>query len=163
MQLLLDNGFGVDPEDYSSDLALRGLWPIYYSRHPDRPDDVIRITDPVGRSFGYLVSTGDMVEYPGIQIMIRSATYESGYRKANEIAIFLDRAFNQITRIVDPLGVTGTGTTDTGTGTDDSTVTYEIHGFNRTTNVFSLGSDVPQGKRELFVINGLLTLRQCCN
>lgn len=158
MELLVDHGYGVDVDDDEN-----GAWPVFVSRSPDRPDNVIRVFDTAGVSHGDTQPDGERQEDYGFQIMIRAATHEVGYAKALAISVFLDALAREIVHIPE-LG-TGSGT-GTGTGTESGTGSafyeYLIHAVMRTTNVIAAGSDVPQGKRQVFTINGLVSLRMCC-
>jgi hypothetical protein len=141
---LIDMGYGTDPED-----TIGGDWPIRTARETDRPDDLIRITDTVGRDFGYTQIDGERQEHNGFQVMVRAADYEEGFKKAQAIAVYLDT-------------VAGVAVTldEVGTGTEG--VNYVIHSISRTSSVFALGSDTPAGKREMFSFNGTVALRMCC-
>lgn len=144
-ELLISGGHGTDPERSPS-----GAWPIYTGNAPDRPDELIKVTLTAGMDDGYTNPNSERQEKPGIQILIRSVTEEEGYYKAQQIAIFLDQTRRTLVHIAD--------IADVGTGT----MTYILHSIMRTTNVIALGSDVPAGKRQLFTINAIVTLRECC-
>ena len=146
MELLVAAGYGVDIDDDEN-----GDWPIFIGRSPDRPDDMIRVTDTAGISHGDTQPDGERQEDSGFQIMVRAAMYEEGYLKAQQLAVYLD----QLSRVQVSVPTIGTGT-----GSDSTT--YLVDCVMRTSSVIGIGSDVPQGKRQLFSINGLATIRQCC-
>lgn len=145
LEALVSEGIGTDGSDET------GEWPIYVSRSPDRPDDMLLVSDTQGVDFGDTQVDGERQERNGIQVMIRCADYHRGYAKALEVARFLDR----LARLFVTVDDVGTGTGSVGTQ-------YIIHSAKRTTNVIPLGSDTPQGKRQLFTVNAHLSLRQCC-
>ncbi len=144
-ELLIGGGHGTDPER-----SPNGIWPIYTGNAPDRPDEIIKVTLTAGMDDGYTNPNKERQEKPGIQILIRSVTEEEGYYKAQTIAIFLDQVQRTLVNIAE--------LEDVGTGT----MTYILHSIMRTTNVIAIGSDVPAGKRQLFTINAIVTLRECC-
>lgn len=147
--------FGIDPNDWpgSGDIP-NGQWPIYAGRMPDRPDDAINVNDTVGRDFGYTQMDSERQEMYGIQVMIRALDQDVGWRKSQNLAMALDR----ITRYPVVLSSAETGS---GTGPGSMGVNYLIHSVFRTTQVIDLGRDTPQGKRQLFTINAIATIRQC--
>lgn len=144
-ELIIAGGYGTDPER-----TVNGDWPIYTGNAPDRPDSLIKVTLTAGMDDGYTNPNSERQEKPGVQILIRSVTEEEGYYKAQQIAIFLDQTRRRLVHIAD--------IEDIGTGT----MSYILHSIMRTTNVIALGSDVPAGKRQLFTINAIVTLRECC-
>lgn len=142
LQALVDAGYGSNPDDGIGD------WPIYDNRESDEPDDVIRISDTQGIDHGYLQPDGERQEMEGIQVMVRSADKDDGWKKSRQIAMFLD-GINFLRVTLDSIGTAG----------DKD---YVIQCVERTSNIIPLGADVPAGKRSRFVINGLVTLRMCC-
>ncbi len=138
-QLLIDFSVGTDP-------TLSGTWPIYVSEEPDTPDNVITIYDTVGLVHGRSQIEGEIQEHEGIQIRIRGATHDLGFRKANDILTAVD-----ITAVRDTVGVAsvlGTGTTN-----------YFVNSITRTSGILSLG-DSPTSRRRIFTINAVVMLRQ---
>lgn len=144
-ELLIGSSHGTDPERTPSE-----LWPIYTGNAPDRPDNLIKVTLTAGMDDGYTNPNSERQEKPGIQILVRSVNEEKGYYKAQTIAIFLDEVQRTLVHISD--------IEDVGTGT----MTYILHSIMRTSNVIAIGTDVPAGKRQLFTINAIVTLRECC-
>lgn len=153
-QLLIDNGYGSDGEGVSINGPYpTNVWYIFDNREPDKPDNIIKISDTQGRDNGYC-QDGEREENPGIQIMVRSVNKREGYYKAHRIATFLDSVNREMIAVEEDL--------DNRTGTGTSDLDYLIANIERTSNVIPLGSDVPQGKRQLFVINAICYLRACC-
>lgn len=146
LEYLVAEGFGVDPDDDED-----GAWPIFKSRHPDRPDDLIRITDTEGISNGDTQVDGERQEQHGVQILVRGVDDAEIFGKIRAIAVHLDRIKREV---VDVPSVS--------TGTGSSISQYIIHAMQRTSGVIALGTDVPQGKRFLYTVNYLCSIRQCC-
>lgn len=141
--LLIDAGLGTDPM-----VSIGAAWPVYRGREPDRPDDLLKVMDTVGRDFGYSQPDSERQENHGIQVTVRAADYGTGYRRAREVALFLDT----VTKERVDIETVGTGSAD---------VAYTIHSVVRTSDIIPLGSDTPGGKRQLFTINALCSIRQC--
>ena len=148
-ELLISAGFGIDGQDVVGD-APAGSWPIYIGREPDRPDDIIKVSNTVGRSFGDTMVSKIHHENPGIQIMIRARNEERGYLKSRAIATFIDQVNNNLVTI-------------TREESGSAEITYSLHAINRESNVFALGFDTPMSKRQLFAVNATCTIRLCCN
>lgn len=144
-EALIAAGHATDPER-----TVGGQWPVYDSREPDRPDAIIKVSDTAGIDFGHTQVDGERQEKQGIQIMVRSANKRDGYYKAQRIAVFIDQLARTLVDIAE-IDSVGTGT-----------VNYILHAITRTTNVLHLGSDTPQGKRQLFTINAVCDVRECC-
>lgn len=153
-QLVVDLELAVDPEDWmadhDADAIPNAVWPVYYAREPDRPDDLVRVRGTEGVSSGWTQVDGERQERHGIQIMVRGRDDDLTEHRARHIAIALDRVHRQFVTVLDP---------NTGTGSD-ATV-YIVHSFDRTSGVIPLGLDTPEGKRSLFTINGVTAIRQC--
>lgn len=147
LEYLVTEGYGTDPDDDDEP-----EWPIYMTRHPDRPDNLILLTDTEGISNGDTQTDGERQDQDGLQIMVKAAHDEDAYRKIRQITVHLDSVARAVS-LVPALS--------TGTGSDF----YEfiIHGMQRTSGILGLGVDVPQGKRFVYSTNYLCMIRQCCN
>ena len=82
-QMVVDSTLGTDPED---DLA----WPVYYSKAPGVPDNSVTVFDTTGMYTGRTATDGERAEHHGVQLRVMSATDAIGYRKARELAVWLD-------------------------------------------------------------------------
>lgn len=153
-EYLILNGFGTDPDDWPDDGTdiPNGVWPIYRSRDPDRPDDLIQVNGATGRGFGYTQPDKERQEVYGIQIIVRSFDEAVGHLKASNIAVALDR----INREIITLAVS-----EAGSGTGSAGSTYLLQSVERASEATYEGRDTPQGKRNEYSINCLVTLRQC--
>lgn len=157
-EFLILEGFGIDPDDWPEDQDIpNGVWPVYRSREPDRPDELIRVSGSVGRDFGYTMVDSERQEMYGVQIMVRSFDDDYAHLKANNIATL---GLDKINRYNLCLGGTEVGS-GTGTGTGSGGVCYLIASVARTSEAQFEGRDTPQGKRIYYTINCLATIRQC--
>jgi hypothetical protein len=116
-------------------------WPISVDNELDTPDNTITVYDVGGRDAGRDMPTGHRTEYPGIQVRVRAKDFTTGYVKAQAIGIVLDQTINS------------TSITIEGSS-------YTITCFHRSSNVISLGKDQPTTRRNLFTINGTMTIRK---
>lgn len=132
--LLVELGQGVLP-------SVGGDWPIYVGAEPNTPDSVVTLYDTAGRDDGRVMSDGERQEHHGVQIRLRDPDHQSGYLKARAVALALDQDIAQSEQTI-------AGTT------------YTVHAVSRTTDVISLGKEVPKSKRNLFTINVVVALRQ---
>jgi len=117
-------------------------WPLYVSSMPDG-DGVKTNCGAVYDTAGILdgkLSSGEVVQHPGIQLRIRSSDYEVGYAKIEELALALDNV-NQ-----DTIVVKGN--------------TYLLQNISRTTSVVPLGSERGYKRRFVFTVNFLITIRK---
>lgn len=133
-RLLISKGFGVAPPLTN--------WPIYHSNEPDTPDNTITVYDsPTSELDRRYHPTNHQEVRHGIQIRVRSATHDPGYIKANQIAIGCDTQMDQEILTI---------------GSNQ----YCINSIVRRSDVISLGKETPQSKRNLFVINAVVSLKQ---
>lgn len=155
-QLLIDLGLGADPDATLE--ADRTPWPVYRGREPDRPDDLIKVSDSTGPVAGDTMVDSECQERGGFQVTVRSADPETGYRKAQEVAVALDRVRCATVSLPLPAGVG----TNVGTGTGDDYSLYFLSAIKRTTNVISIPTEVPQSKRTLYTVNFHAPFRLTC-
>ncbi len=139
-QLLIDLGIGTDP-------TANGDWPIYVSEEPNEPDNVITVFATVGTQDGRTMIDGEVQEHEGIQIRVRSAGYDTGNRKADELKIAIDQTIERDT--VQVASVIGTGTLD-----------YFVQAVSRVSGPLSLGKETPTSHRNVFTINAIVALRE---
>ena len=133
-QVLEDLAVSVAPGSASST-----DWASFYSMAPDFQDRIISSFDTAGITQGRTHVDGQTQEFHGVQVMIRAADYETGYNKAQAVAVSLDTEI-QLTNV-----------------TISSTV-YIVYSFNRVGTVISLGREAPNTRRSIFTINGLVSL-----
>lgn len=151
-QYIIDQALGSDPD--ADDENDRTPWPVYRGREPDKPDDLIKVSDTQGTDDGFCQVDSEQQKHHGIQVMVRSTDYDEGYRKALDIALLLDQA-NRASVSVELITED-----DTGTGGFPVYV-YEIASIKTTTDVIPIGTDTPQGKRLLFTFNAIAAIRLC--
>lgn len=153
-QLLIDAGYGTDPQDATGDDSSYGEWPVFRGREPDRPDNLIKISDTTPILYGDTMVDGENQDHCGVQVMVRGQVYDDdAYRKVNAVARFLDRlSCRTVTVEID----------DAGTGSLTE-VTYYLKAITRRSGPIPLGPvDTPAGKRLVFTVNYTLPLRLTC-
>lgn len=140
-QLLADMGVGIIPDGINQPVA--GSWPIYHNQIVDHPDEIIVVHGTQGTDEGRYQPTGERLEHPGIQVLVRSKDAQVGYQKAEDIATKLDRNVNNaVTTIVDSLGSTQ----------------YLVYAVGRTGNVIPVGTENPKSWRKVFTVNAICTI-----
>lgn len=132
-QLIIDRGLGTTPTD-------DGNWPVFASAMPDAPNNAICVYQTASRMNGRTNTDGEVQQLYGVQVRVRSETKALGDAKARDIAIDLDAVLRLSVTI--------------------STNTYRVHSVNRTSDVFPLGNEQPEGRRRIFTFNALSALRQ---
>lgn len=136
--LLIAMGAGIHPDDLVVNSGTQ--WPIYAGGEPNVPDETITVYDTAGRDDGRMQYDGERTEHPGIQIRIRARDHQTGYVKARQLAVSLDKEIYQNTVSI-------------------GNSQYFIHAVSRSGNVIPLGKESPTSKRSLFTINATVTIR----
>jgi len=95
-------------------LFATGEWASYVSVFPGTPDYAVVVYDTVGIPDGRL-SSGERIEHPGIQILVRGLNYPKTWAKATQIALFLDAQKNvaiagALSTVLNVMNITRTGT-----------------------------------------------------
>ena len=132
-RLLINAGQGTLP-------SVGGSWPIGVER-PNSPDSCITLTETTGKRDGRVMTSGEVIEHPGIQIEVRSATFSVGFLKAKQLATYCDESIYNS-------GVTFEGKS------------YNIVNVSRVGVVMAIGRETPESKRELFTFNATVTIIQ---
>lgn len=86
---LIQNTLAGDPLDSAP------TWPCYMVSLPEGtgvPSDAVCVYDTTPVPDGRLLRTGEQIVHPGIQIKVRSQSYQAGWDKAQAIAETLDAA-----------------------------------------------------------------------
>lgn len=137
--LLIDLGYGVSQGNLP--------WPVFVANEPETPDNCVTVYDTVGRQHGRTFPDGERQEHHGIQVRIRAALHEIGYRKARQVAVALDEEVYRDEVTVD-------------------TSEYRVHSITRVSDIVPLPKPMNTGKipltdewRAVFVINALVSLR----
>lgn len=130
--LLKNEGHGTLPTE-------REAWPLNLSVEPDKPDNCITLYDTQGRDFGFTTPDRERQVMEGIQIKVRAIDHQTGFNKANALAIAIDQISEEV------LTIDGTQ--------------YIVHRIRRTSDVLVLGLEKPQSMRQLFTINAVVSLR----
>lgn len=120
--------------------SVLGDYPAFVSFLPDQPDKAVCIYDTPGTNDGRLMTTGERIEHPGVQIFVRSLEYLEGHQKAQSLATLLDGLKN-ISIAVSP---------------DE---TYSLRNVTRSGTINWIGIEIVNDKRRhQFTINAVLTL-----
>lgn len=110
----------------SSDFA------TFIGRMPQNPERAIAVFGTQGITQGRIQATGQVVDFPGLQFLVRSNGYDVGSRKAYEVLAAIDSCRREVVSI---------------SGTD-----YMIHSLTRTSDVLPIGQD-QDTKLDKFTIN----------
>lgn len=132
----------VDTLDKMSWPEEKDNWPLFVSSMPDGDkveSNCGAIYDTAGVTDGRSMS-GVIPQHPGIQLRIRSSVYETGYAKAEDIALELDEVAN-VSLVIDA-------------------GEYKIQNVSRTTPIIFLGPEPGTKRRFLFTVNFLLTVKK---
>jgi hypothetical protein len=120
-------------------------WYVYVSFTPDSSkskQNIIALFDMIGKKEAKL-SDNTVVEYPGIEIYIRSNDYEDGFEKAKTIETFLDILENKLVEI--------------------NGIAYTICNVERLAPIASLGRLENASYMYAFTLNILLNLKRYFN
>lgn len=131
-QFLIDREAGSNPLDAED-------WPVFVSFLPSSPDNAICVYDTMGQLDGRIMTTGEQVTHPGVQIYTRGLNYPAVWDKIQAIASALDLQRASIVAT-------------------DINHSYKLQNVSRTSDVLSLGIE-QEGDRRRYqvVINALLT------
>ena len=123
-----------------TDPDLDEQWLCFISSMPDGgvPDNCGTVYDVPGRLDGSMNRTGAVVQHYGVQIKIRSISYNTGWRRIEDIALALDRMLDA--------SITREGTN------------YIIYNAMRATPVIPLGAEPGTKRRWLFTATFTLTM-----
>lgn len=129
-QILLDAAIG----------SVNGAWPIFVSFLPQTPDSAICVYDTAGRLDGRLMTTGKVIEHPGIQVLVRGLDYPATWTKIDDLVLLLDGISNSSVALA-------------------SDEVYSVQNISRTGAVIPVGVDETDGRRRnLFTANYIMTL-----
>ncbi len=142
--MLIALGAGSDPTDVNSQGLPNGAWPIYVDSEPSLPDNCVTLYDTAPSSDGRIMIDGENVQHPGFQVRIRGTDHPTAFVRAE----YLEHVLAETLKY-DTVHIT--------TGTVTSTYLVCCAARLRTTR---MGKDVPNTKRSLYTINGILALRR---
>ena len=113
-----------------------GDWKVFVSYLPEDPARAIAVYDTTPKDDGR-ISTGERIQHPGVEILVRGSAYLETFMKMYTIASGLDQI----------RGFASRG--------------YKILNVTRVGGVHYLGEDVKSGQRRFLVsLNAILTLIQ---
>lgn len=132
-RVLIDLGLGVLP-------SAGGAWPIYAHTEPQDGDNIIVVIGTSPEINAHIQIDGDVEQYHGIQILVRSSNDEVGGVKAYAVEAALNAVLNQ-------------------------TVSYSGHTFQVQSAIkrsgFSfLGAEAPVSHRRIFSMNYVVPITQ---
>lgn len=116
-------------------------WPAFLGLQPDQPDDALTLTDTPGRKLGRRHHDGRVLEYPGVQVLVRSSDHATGWAKAAAVESALDES------VYDTAVAVGASS-------------YLVHSVTRTSKAVFNGKETLRTARTVFTLNVLLDLRQ---
>jgi len=115
-------------------------WPLYSPTLPDGNGVKTNcgvMFDTTGIGDARSLRTGKINEHPGIQLIIRTNDYQTGWNKIQDIALLLDAITNSTVTL--------------------GTVTYQLTNCSRTSPVVYLGLEPGTKRRMKFSVNYLLS------
>lgn len=133
-------GYIVNSLEFMTDPSEGDEWPLFLNHLPDAQDSFSNsgaIYDTAGTLDGRLM-TGAVCRHPGLQIKMRSRTYDAGYSRLLNIANWLAILQNAT------IEVSGTS--------------YIVWAVRRMTDVVSLGMESGTSRRFLFTANFIATI-----
>lgn len=118
--------------------ATGAAWPHWVNFKPENPHQAVVFYNTRGKMDGRLMRSGQTVEHPGIQTLVRAADDPTAFAKIQALAVAMDGIKNSLV-VVDG-------------------VTYTIEAMTRTSGFFAVGQE--QGNtRRLYSTNHTITLR----
>lgn len=118
-------------------------WPVFISFFPDTPDTALCVLDTAGRQDGRLMGTGEVIEFPGFQIIVRAQIYPDARDRAGDIAEKIDLEGFKRTVVL------------------PSAKSYYVQNISRSGAVIPLGMDqAAERRRYLFSLNGTITAEE---
>lgn len=134
--LLVQMGHG----DYPSLTGQNVTWPTFVSVEPSKPDNVVTVYNTTGTNDGRIQFTGEQSRHYGIQVRVRSATYGVGYAKAKRLAVAMAEDIYGEEVVI-------------------GASSYTVNCLAKVGDVLELGKELPDSKRNIFVINALMSVK----
>lgn len=129
-QLLLDLTIGTES----------AAWAVYVGFMPETGDSTICLYDTAGREDGRMMKTGEKIEHPGIQVIVRGKNYPAAMQKVVDIAHAFDST-KRVSVIVDSEGP------------------FLLHNISRTGTILPLGMEQEgDRRRHLFSLNAVVSI-----
>jgi hypothetical protein len=130
-----------------SDPTGSGSWPVYVGTLPDgnqAQDDAAGCMDTSPVKDGRIMSNGETIFHPGVQILLRALAYNTGYAKCEALMTALE-------------AVSGAQETI-------NSKTYQIDNVSPSTGIVVLGQEAQEvnssKRRELYSMNFIVTLKE---
>jgi hypothetical protein len=131
-QWLINNELAGDPEITSE------LWPVYINFQPDKPDNLIVVTDSGGRIDGRGHNSKKSYKHPAVQLLVRARRDKEP--EAYEKIFELDEKLDELVRE---------------TVVRDEDFAYQIKSVSKTTPITALGRS-QESDRPSFSVNLLV-------
>jgi len=119
-----------------------GTWPVYRANQPDVPDDMIAVFESQGVRQGRHMIGGAYKERAAFQVMVRSNNYDTGDKKAADIAIDLIESLPVIYILTTAVTLNQ----------------YRIDSISKASGPIPLGKETTVSKRYLFSINFTMSI-----
>ena len=134
--LMVRAGVGTDP-------TVSGAWPVWVSKEPTTPDNLIKVSDTQGVDGSRSMVDGDQIAWNGFQVMVRAVDHPTGWQKVNAIrtAFLTDANFKRTVVTVEGQR-------------------YAVQAVVRVGQVIPLGEEKPVSSRNLFTLNAMLSYRK---
>ena len=126
-------------------------WPVYYSNEPDRPDNCVTVYDTDNQDDGRSHVDGEGYFHYGFQVRVRATNsagfnaHDVGYRQGQIIQKLLEEQTKDVPIHPDVNGVFS------------PLARYKVLACTRL-SLRSLGADVTNTKRRIFVLNGFAAI-----
>jgi hypothetical protein len=120
--------------------SAKAAWPIHSNGMVNKPDSQISVNDTQGRTQGRTMTDGEVITFPGVQIMIRAAKPHTAFTKAGNIVQTLDEDINRTSVTID-------------------SNEYQIQAVTRTSDPIFLGEE-DGSNRHLYAINAIMSVRE---
>lgn len=136
-QSLLVEPSSVDPHNQN--------WPGFRSLMPEDPDEAVALYDYGAIKDGRLIAGGEVILHPSVNFRIRATQYNTGWDKAEALALALDGIVNDATVLVE-------------------TTNYTIQAVSRLGGTLHNGLEEAAGRgnrrRHIFTFNVQSTIKQ---
>lgn len=136
-QLLVDLELGILPSSWNG--VDKTSWIMSCNESPPNPDRVITTIDTEGEDTGFFQWNGDAQGFCGIQLQVRSDTFQQGFRKSNTVYQTLSKGVYDVTVTIED-------------------AQYRVHSVTPATDIIPLGNESPTSKRQLFTLNWVASI-----
>lgn len=135
-EYLIGKGLLIIPGD-------SGDWPVYVGSLPDGNDidnEIVGCMDTTPVKDGRIMSSGENIFHYGVQLVLRSTVYNTGWEKIEGLKSELELV-NRNTVII-------------------SSISYRLDNITLSTGIVNIGQEEGSKRRELFSLNFIVTLEE---